>query len=155
MDGILACLPSAAETVTDTLSARVFRLEHDKAMGKIAHVRLYGGTLHARDAVTLQDREPAEDSERAPEKITQIRKFNGQRYVDIGEVHAGDIAALCGLQSAKIWDVIGSAPAMRDFSLANPYLQIKVLPKTEAELIPLDGYKPTHSYREMVTANVL
>ena len=137
MDGILACLPSAAETVTDTLSARVFRIEHDKTMGKIAHVRLYGGTLHARDAITLQDREPTEDSERAPEKITQIRKFNGQKYVDIGEVHAGDIAALCGLQSAKIWDVIGSAPAMRDFSLANPFLQIKVLPKTEAELIPL------------------
>ncbi|MBE6561113.1 MAG: TetM/TetW/TetO/TetS family tetracycline resistance ribosomal protection protein [Ruminococcaceae bacterium] len=138
MDGIISWLPSAADTVTDSLSARVFRIEHDKTMGKIAHVRMYGGSLTARDAVSLQDRIPdADAAERAPEKITQIRKFNGQRYVDIGEVHAGDIAALCGLQSAKIWDVIGSAPAMREFSLANPFLQVKVTPQTDAELIPL------------------
>jgi len=48
MDGIISWLPSAADTVTDSLSARVFRIEHDKTMGKIAHVRMYGGSLTAR-----------------------------------------------------------------------------------------------------------
>ena len=142
LDAIVRYLPSAASTVTDTLSARIFGIEHDKTMGKIAHVRMYGGSLTARDAVTLADAHPAADAlaeteAPAPEKITQIRKFNGQRFVDVGEVHAGDIAALCGLSTAKIWDTIGRAPSMRDFEFVNPFLRVKAVPRTEAELVPL------------------
>ncbi len=140
LEAITTYLPSAAKTVTDSLSARVFSIEHDKTMGKITHVRMYGGSLSSRDTVIPRDpkADPNDDENPPiPEKITQIRKFNGKRYVDVGEVHAGDIAALCGLQTTKIWDVIGDAPKMRDFNLANPYLRIKVSPKTDAELTPL------------------
>ena len=146
LSAVNAWLP-AAETDDKEVSALVFRIEHDKTMGKVAHVRMFGGELHARDAVTvspgsknggIREPEPTDESEEVPvEKISQIRKFNGQRYVDVGEVHAGDIAALCGLSSARVWDYIGSRHPRADFSLANPFLQVRVLPRSPEELMPL------------------
>lgn len=158
LDAVCDVLPSAADILSgegeqinaDQPAAQIFRIEHDKTMGKIAHVRMYAGTLTARDAVTvshvtanntiIENAVPDEEASETPvEKISQIRKFNGQRYVDIGEVHAGDIAALCGLSSARVWDIIGELGdrRKRDFHIANAFLRVKVSPKTPAELIPL------------------
>lgn len=122
---IVDCMPSADKKMTDTFSARVFRLEHDKTMGKIAHVRLYGGELKSRDLIDMGDGKN--------EKITQIRKFNGQKYVDMGKVGAGDIAALCGLSSVRASQMLGTAYALPDHKIANPFLSVKVLPQNESD----------------------
>ena len=129
LDAIVTLLPSSDNKITDSLSATVFKIEHDKTMGKIAHVRMYGGELNARDTVDLE--------RGVPQKITQIRKFNGQKYIDIGSVGAGDIAALCGLSSVKVMDTIGTKNPLNDYRLANPFLSVKVSPSNEAELMPL------------------
>ena len=55
LDGLLRFLPRAAERMTDELSGLVYAIEHDKSMGKIARVRLFGGSLSARDALSLSD----------------------------------------------------------------------------------------------------
>ncbi|MCH5197781.1 MAG: TetM/TetW/TetO/TetS family tetracycline resistance ribosomal protection protein [Oscillospiraceae bacterium] len=130
LDAVIALLPSADKKLCESLSALIYKIEHDKTMGKIAHVRMYGGELHARDLI------PSSDDE-AGEKISQIRKFNGQKYIDVGQVGAGDIAALCGLKSAKIFDSIGSNALSDTYRLTHPFLSVKVLPKNEAELMPL------------------
>ncbi len=129
LDAITTLLPPSDKNITDTLSATVFKIEHDKTMGKIAHVRMYGGELHARDTV--------DSGSGALQKITQIRKFNGQKYVDIGSVGAEDIAALCGLSSVKVMDTIGTKTVFGNYRLANPFLSVKVTPVNEAELMPL------------------
>ena len=129
LDAIPALLPAADRKLSDQLSALIFKIEHDKTMGKIAHVRMYGGELHARDLV------PTDDG--PGEKISQIRKFNGQKYMDVGSVGAGDIAALCGLSSARVFDVIGDHALSDRYRFTYPFLSVKVLPQTEAELMPL------------------
>ena len=101
-------------------------------MGKIAHVRMYGGKLSARDTVDL--------GKGSPEKITQIRKFNGQKYFDVGSVEAGDIAALCGLSSLRVNDTIGDSlngALSVSYRLANPFLSVKAIPQSEADTMPL------------------
>lgn len=77
----------------------VFKVEHDAAMGRIAHVRLYSGTLKNRDSIAFANCEPL--------KISQIRKFFGEKYEDVGVLEAGDIGALCGLSQARPGDVFG------------------------------------------------
>ena len=63
-------------------------------MGKIAHVRMYGGELASRQAVELCSRTDRViigghgDSEKPKEKISQIRRFNGQKYTDVGSSYA-------------------------------------------------------------------
>ena len=126
LNAIISLLPSAAERLTEELSALVFKIEYDKTMGKIAHVRLFGGELKARDTIPSRSGQP--------EKITQIRKFNGQKYMDVGSVGPGDIAALCGLTSPRVLDTIGAAGEREKYRLANPFLSVQVLPQNDNEL---------------------
>ena len=130
LDGICALLPSADHKNCDGLSALIYKIEHDKTMGKIAHVRMYGGELHARDLIPTVENE-------AGEKISQIRKFNGQKYIDVGTVSAGDIGALCGLKSVKVFDAIGDHSPSERYRLTYPFLSVKVLPQKAEELTAL------------------
>ena len=142
-----AYMPSSNRRETDSLSGVIFKIEHDDAIGKIAHVRLFGGKIENRDEVTLigDDRRKITDEdtvtleEKAPqkEKVSQIRRFNGAKYTDTGILKAGDIAALCGLTSAKTGQFIGSVSENTAYRLATPFLRVKVTPQDPSpEAIP-------------------
>lgn len=132
LDGLLRFLPRASERVTDELSGLVYAIEHDKSMGKIARVRLFGGSLSARDALSLNDGVLSLSD--TGEKISQIRIAEGARFRDSGVAGAGDIAALCGLSTAKVYQTIGTYRIPERLKLALPYLQVKATPETEEQL---------------------
>ena len=132
LNGILRFLPRASERQTDELSGLVYAIEHDKQMGKIARVRLFGGTLAARDALSLSDGVLSLSD--TGEKISQIRIADGAKFRDSGVAGAGEIAALCGLSNAKVYQTIGSYRLPEQLKLALPYLQVKATPETEEQL---------------------
>lgn len=116
----------------DALSGVVYKVTHDKAMGKIAHVRLFGGQIRNRDSLPLSGSETSE-------KVTQIRRFSGAKWTDIGEVGRGDIAALCGLSSVKIGDIIGEVTDVPACRLTAPLLKVQALPQSRDKLMDLLG----------------
>jgi translation elongation factor EF-G len=127
MDAIVQYLPAPSGSSDRPLSGVVFKLERQKSMGKVAYVRLYNGTMKNRDAVynATQDKE---------EKVTQIRKMFAQSHEDVGMVHAGDIAAVCGFADVKIGDILGSADDVPDeHRLTVPLLTVEAHPVQEAE----------------------
>ncbi|MFD0671501.1 GTP-binding protein [Cohnella sp. GCM10027633] len=127
MDAVVALLPSPAADAEAPLSGVVFKLDKDPAMGRVAYVRLYGGTLRNRDSV----RNVTQDIE---EKITQIRKVDGQRSEDVGMLSAGDIAAVYGWSRARIGDVIGSVAGVPgERRLAEPLLTVQAHWRNEAQ----------------------
>jgi ribosomal protection tetracycline resistance protein len=132
LDGLLRFLPRASERSTEDLSGLVFAIEHDKSMGKIAHVRMFGGSLATRDALALNNGilTPADSGE----KISQIRIAEGAKFRDSGEAGTGEIAALCGLSNAKVYQTIGSYRLPDRLKLALPYLQVKATPETDEQL---------------------
>jgi translation elongation factor EF-G len=70
-------MPDASVKATDELSGVIFKIEHDKTMGKIAHVRLFGGTVKNRDALAIvEPAAPAEEKtgEDLPEDAEPERK---------------------------------------------------------------------------------
>lgn len=137
LDAVRRFLPADDGRSADgPLSALVYRVEHDKTMGRVAHVRLFGGRLRARDALTYLDREDMPDK-RPDEKISQIRRFNGQKYTDVGDVCGGDIAALCGLRNVRVFDAFGVLPGREKVKLADPYLCVRVTPAEPAQLTAL------------------
>ena len=97
-------MPDASAKAVDALSGVIFKIEHDKTMGKIAHVRLFGGTVKNRDALAVL--EPAEETgdraadtdaeeavpveeaaEAGKDKVSQIRKqLGGHKAAAIGMV---------------------------------------------------------------------
>lgn len=123
-------------------SGVVFKLEHDRDIGKVAYVRLFSGSLKNRDTVELTRR--GERVENSGEKITQIRKWSakGSKYVDVGMVGGGDIAAVCGLGDIRVGDIVGEAAQRRGLTgagvkLANPFLTVKVQPPSPEKLTEL------------------
>ena len=69
-----------------------------------------------------------EDSKSIKEKVSQIKKFCGAKSTDIGIVRSGDVAAVCGLPSAKNGFYIGTPLHSEDANLVNPFLRVRVTP---------------------------
>ena len=129
LDGILL-LPKAGRREDGPLSGVVYRVEHDRAMGKAAHVRLFSGAIANRAPVPLRGREPAE-------KVTQIRRVLANRYVDMGKLTAGDIGVLYGLSNAQTGDVVGEERLSREVTLAAPLLKAQVFPRKPEQMTDL------------------
>jgi ribosomal protection tetracycline resistance protein len=126
LDAVVDLLPPPGGDAAGPVSGVVFKLEHDRTMGRVAFVRLFNGTLRNRDAL-------ANTTQGTQEKITQIRRVNGHRHEDTGELRAGDIASVCGLQ-ARIGDILGDPGAVPgSCRLAVPLLTVQAFPAQDAE----------------------
>ena len=138
LDGLVAYMPSAEERKTEELCGIIFKIEHDKSLGKISHVRLFGGQLENRDDVQLipphetthiaSDAVDADETPPMKEKIAQIKGFHGARRTDTGILRGGDVAAVCGLPSAKTGFFIGSPLHRESARLVHPFLRVRVTP---------------------------
>ena len=157
LEALGSLLPWAAGRDEDPLSGVIYRVQYDKNLGKLAHVRLFGGQLRNRDPLPLRD------AEGEPEKIAQIKRIQGGRLSDCDRLGAGDIGALTGISRARTGQIIGTADVSRDCRLAVPLLMIRVTPAAPehlprlmqaltqlAEEDPLLDYEYDHETREML-----
>lgn len=127
LDTIVALLPPPRGSAERPVSGVVFKIERDPAMGRIAYVRLYDGTIRNRDAVRNHSRQ-------LEEKATQIRRLYGQKTEDTGLLQAGDIAAVYGWSRARIGDILGTDAAVPgERRLAVPLLTVQARWKNEAD----------------------
>lgn len=137
-DVIAEYMPDSSRRATEDLCGIIFKIEHDKSLGKVTHIRLFGGEIENRDEVELfapekslvaeSDAVEIEDKKIIREKVSQIKKFCGAKSTDIGIVRSGDVAAVCGLPSAKNGFYIGSPIHTENANLVNPFLRVKVTP---------------------------
>ncbi|HLN63434.1 MAG TPA: translation factor GTPase family protein [Symbiobacteriaceae bacterium] len=128
LDAITALMPAPAPAADAPLAGVVFKLDRDPAMGRLAYVRLFGGSLRNRD--TLMNA-----TQNATVKVSQIRKMYARQHQDVGTLEAGDIAALCGLGAVRVGDVIGDPGGLPAAPhLATPVLSVRVHPANPAEL---------------------
>lgn len=133
LDAVCGLLPSP-EPLGEELCARVYKVEHDPALGKAAYVRLFGGRLENRMAVRVTGRN--RDGKEVPEeKITRLRRVDGRKLVDSESAGPGDVAVLYGLASVRAGDLIGwELPGLRDYRLAEPLMLCRVLPADPSQL---------------------
>jgi ribosomal protection tetracycline resistance protein len=127
LNGLVDWFPDADTNSQGDPSAVVFRIDHDSRLGRIAGVRLYRGTIQARDVVknATADRD---------EKITQIKKSFLNRYEDVSGLEAGDIGFLCGLSEARIGDVLGDPNPVPDtYQFSEPLLSVQAIPEDAAD----------------------
>ena len=137
-DLLVDYMPSSERRATEELCGIIFKIEHDKTLGKVSHIRLFGGKISNRDEVeilspvavssTESDAVEIEAKPPAKEKVSQIKKFSGAKLTDSGVVTGGDIAAVCGLPSAKTGHFLGSLVISESAKLVNPFLRVRVTP---------------------------
>ena len=122
INSLLECLTSLiipSDNNPDSApSGIIYKVDHNDRLGKIASIRLFSGTLKNRDVVKIGGVE---------EKITQIKKLQGQKFTDTGILVAGDTAAVCGLTSVVAGDIIGEEQSeIPEIKLNTPVLIVKV-----------------------------
>jgi ribosomal protection tetracycline resistance protein len=105
--GIAELLPTATGNADDKVSATVFKIERGQAGEKIAYVRMFAGTLRARDRVTQG-------------KVTAISVFDGGPATSRVRVAAGQIGKLWGLPTIKIGDSVGVPPKTQGAGFFDP-----------------------------------
>lgn len=148
-------LPDASYREVQELQGLVFAVTHDPLMGKAAYIRLFGGSLSARDELPIlpRKREKAvsnpllsvqtqkKEPEVQAEKISQIRKIQGGKYQDTGYMEAGEIAAIYGISGIQVGDRIGRSEnthCIPDNAMqTKPLLLVRVEPESKEHEIRL------------------
>ena len=128
--GLLPAADSKA-TADGAVSAAVFKVERGPAGEKIAYVRMFAGTLRARDRVNA-GRDGAA-------KITAISVFDRGQAAPSPSVAAGQIGKLWGLAGIQVGDRLGEPPArparhrLAAHHFAPPTLETVVSPARPAD----------------------
>ncbi|WP_036646020.1 elongation factor G [Paenibacillus sp. oral taxon 786] len=101
-------------------AGRVYKIRHDEQATRITFIKALQGSLKVRDELTY-----GPEGEQRTEKITAIRKYNGQRFVQADSVQAGELFAVTGLTSVSSGEGLGALvdPIRRELA---PTLQSKV-----------------------------
>ena len=132
MSGITELLPAVASDPDGPASGTVFKIERGDAGEKIAYVRMFSGTVRARDRVRFGDR--ARLGAGAEGKVTSISVFDRGAANRRASVAGGQIGMLWGLDEIVIGDVIGQPPPRAEERFfAPPTLQAVVVPARPAD----------------------
>lgn len=76
----------------EEFGAKVFKITRDEQGNRLTHLKLTGGKLRVKDALSGGDWE---------EKVNQIRIYSGQKYEAPNEVEAGTVCAVTGLSLTR------------------------------------------------------
>ncbi len=131
LQGIIDFLPDAKNEINAPPSAFVFKIEHNKTLGRLAYVRLFSGKLKVRDIIH-------NISQGKDEKIAQIKKVSTGKFENITEINAGDIGVISGLQDVRSGDILGSAKFIpHPVSLQQTVLTVQVKAHNEEDYAKL------------------
>lgn len=131
LNGVIQFLPSSQQKTEAPLSAMIFKIEHHKTEGQLAHVRIFEGQLASKDQVI--------NSTKAREsKIGLVLKFFTGKPEITGQINAGDIGVISGLTGAEAGDILGSGNGIKKHpSLNIPVLTTLVKPELEKDYASL------------------
>jgi len=129
---LLEISPSFAEinpTAGDRLSSLVFNLTSDQYLGRLAFVKLYGGTLAEGDMIINL-------SKGAKERIRDIYRVLGDKQEKVRQAGAGEIVALAKLEAAALGDTLAAsedAPKLEFVEFPKPAFSRALEPLTQAD----------------------
>ena len=138
LEAILSCFPAPGDI--GTLSGVAFASHQHKVLGRGLWIRLFGGSLENRTAVTLPDGiDPLTGEENYIQpKITQICDPAGN---PVGKLSAGEIGIIYGLGDAPIGTLLGSSTSLprriSPGSLRTPLITVQVIPEKQEQMTAL------------------
>ena len=98
--------------------AQVYKIARDPQGARLAFMRITGGTLRARDLLSLKS---PEGETLWAEKAAEIRLYSGARYTSVQEVSAGRVCCVVGLSKALPGDGLGTDPGRPEPALRPCY----------------------------------
>jgi ribosomal protection tetracycline resistance protein len=117
-------------TVTDfnekaPFAGRVYKIRYDEKGTKLTFIKALSGTLSVRDELVYGDGEV--------EKITQLRKYNGEQFQQVNSVSAGELFAVTGLSNTSVGDGVGDLKETANYEMV-PTLRSKIIFEPEVNV---------------------
>ncbi len=103
MDALTALSPKSESE--ERFGAQVFKIARDAQGSRLTFLKMTGGSLRVREALTYTDEHGAEHQE----KLTQLRLYSGEKYQAVESVSSGQICAVLGLSASYPGQALGSA----------------------------------------------
>lgn len=101
LDMIIDGLPAPDVDIDGPLAMQCVTIDHSDYLGRIGIGRVYSGTVHTGDKILVVKN----DGSRAMSQVKQLFTFDYLGRKECGEVDAGDIAAIVGVDNTDIGDV--------------------------------------------------
>ncbi|MBZ9687655.1 TetM/TetW/TetO/TetS family tetracycline resistance ribosomal protection protein [Clostridium estertheticum] len=130
LDGIIDYLPAPENLDDSELSALVYKISHNKTTGKIAHIKIFSGTISTRDDIFNVTTGKIE-------KITMIKKLSNQKQIDVKSASSCDLVMVSGL-NCSTYDILGSKtyiPSLQ--TITTPLLTLRIYSKIKEDYIAL------------------
>jgi len=113
----------------EPFAALAFKIMADPYVGKLTYFRVYSGTLASGQRVLNV-------STGRTERIGRILMMHANEREEVGEVHAGDIAAAVGIKQVSTGDTL-CAPEhpirLETIEFPEPVIKVAIEPKTKAD----------------------
>ncbi len=130
LDGIIDYLPGPENLDDSELSALVYKISHNNTLGKIAHIKIFSGSLSTRDDIL-------NITTGKSEKITMIKKLLNQKQIDVKSASSSDLVMVSGL-SCSTYDILGSKSHIpRLQTITTPLLTLRIYSKIQEDYIAL------------------
>ena len=128
LTGIEALLDGMNRFITlpeprEKFSARVYKISEDSSGARLTFMRITGGSLSVRDALTYTTR----SGEELTEKISRIRIYSGEKYQNTECASQGEICAALGLSGCYAGQALGAGGG-EFIPLTEPVLSCSVKP---------------------------
>lgn len=112
-------------------AAKVFKIARDEQGNRLTYMKITGGVLKVRTALSGKilsaANDPAETGEGTwEEKVNQIRIYSGAKYEAVNEAPSGTVCAVTGLTHTKPGDGLGIEPDS-GMPLLEPVLTYQVI----------------------------
>ncbi|MEO8724967.1 MAG: translational GTPase TypA [Acidobacteriaceae bacterium] len=103
-EAIVETVPAPTGDENASLQILVANLDYSDYLGRLAIARVFNGTLHNGEDVTISKRDGSLEKVR----ITKLFSFNGLKRIDIQKTELGDIVAVAGVEGITIGETITS-----------------------------------------------
>ncbi len=148
LDGLSRYCPPVIEE--SEFAARVYKIGRDTEGNRLTYLKVTGGTLKNRDAVKYigavhkeilvgrnaeEDKEPEENNSLC-EKVTQIRVYDGERYITCDTAEQGMVVAALGLTSTYPGQALGSEMLLDSPELV-PVMTYKAVARDKSAIMQL------------------
>ncbi|CAM1349904.1 GTP-binding protein [Tenacibaculum crassostreae] len=126
LNGLTQFIKTKKNTTTKETSAYVYKLEHDKIHGAMAHVKVFSGELSSKSVIYNH-------TQNLETKINQSKVFHHTKHLDT-TIKTGDIGIITGVINTKAGDILGSSeniPKLPELNI--PVLSVQVLPENDKD----------------------
>ncbi len=107
----------------DKFGAKIFKITRDEQGNRLTHMKITGGILKVKDPLTGQDWE---------EKVNQIRIYSGQKFEAVGEIEAGVVCAVTGINQSRVGEGLGTEKAS-NAPILEPVLSYRMILPNDCE----------------------